>query len=88
VLIKNAEKTINLTEAWNLENGYSLSLKLISSKGDTAMLELRKGEVLLIQNYWVLEESTNTELLWQKTLRWFQGKDRINNIKLSKSRGD
>lgn len=43
VLLKNAEKTINLSTVWNLDNGYSLYVKLISSKGDTAMLELRKG---------------------------------------------
>ena len=43
VLLKNVERTINLSSVWNLNNGYSLSLKLINSKGDTAMLELRKG---------------------------------------------
>jgi len=43
VLLKNAEKTINLNTAWNIDNGYSLNVKLISSIGDTAMLELRKG---------------------------------------------
>ncbi|MDD5616174.1 MAG: DUF1616 domain-containing protein [Candidatus Methanoperedens sp.] len=43
VLLKNAEKTMDLNTVWNLDNGYSLNLKLISSKGDTALLELQKG---------------------------------------------
>ncbi|MCX9075079.1 MAG: VanZ family protein [Candidatus Methanoperedens sp.] len=43
VLMKNAGATLNLGENWNLDNGYAISLGLISSKGDTAMLELLKG---------------------------------------------
>lgn len=47
ILVKNASKTLNLSEKWGIDNGYSLSLSLVSSKGDTAMLELRKGSRLL-----------------------------------------
>ncbi|MBU4139706.1 MAG: DUF1616 domain-containing protein, partial [Euryarchaeota archaeon] len=43
VLMKGADKKLNLGEKWTLENGYSLSLKLVSSDGNSAMLELRKG---------------------------------------------
>ncbi len=47
VLVKNAGKTLNLSEKWSIDNDYSLSLALVSSKGDRAMLELRKGNKLL-----------------------------------------
>ncbi len=36
-------KTLNLSETWDLGGTYSLRVDLISSKGDSAMLELRKG---------------------------------------------
>ncbi|MCX9011793.1 MAG: VanZ family protein [Candidatus Methanoperedens sp.] len=36
-------KTITLGKAWSFGDGYSLLVKLISSKSDSAMLELRKG---------------------------------------------
>ncbi|MDO8725066.1 MAG: DUF1616 domain-containing protein [Candidatus Methanoperedens sp.] len=47
VLMKDGVKTMNINEKWTLENGYSLSLKLVSSDGNNAMLELRKGSSIV-----------------------------------------
>ncbi len=47
ILMKHASKTLNLSEKWIIGNDYSLYLRLISSKGDLAMLELRKGSRVL-----------------------------------------
>jgi len=40
VFLKNADKTIKLNQKWNLDNHYSLYLKIIGSTEETAMLEL------------------------------------------------
>lgn len=42
-LVKNESKKLNLSEKWNVGGDFYLTLSLINSKGDAAMLELRKG---------------------------------------------
>jgi len=43
LLTAHENKNMMLGETWNFGGGYSLSIKLISSKSDSVMLELKKG---------------------------------------------
>lgn len=47
ILMKGADKKLNLGERWTLDNGYSLTLKLVSSDGNNAILELWKGSSMV-----------------------------------------
>jgi hypothetical protein len=66
VLMKGAEKKLNLSEGWTLDNGYSLYFKLVSSDGNNAILELwKEGSYVdsrLLGRYWVFE--------YRKDLEW------------------
>jgi uncharacterized membrane protein len=65
VLMKGGDKKLNMGEKWALDNGYSLTLKLVSSDGNDAILELWKGssvvESMLLGRYAVFEYRANLE---------------------------
>ncbi len=77
VLMKDDVKTLNVNEKWILENGYSLTLKLVSSDGNTAMLELRKGN-----------STVNSKVVGEKGIFEYRAKIDKNTVTVFKTNVD